>query len=161
MPTGFLGPAARIWSEAGDVAGGVGSGEGTATPGSVGAGALGAAVDSWRVASRGPAMAPRIVQVPRPRRPGLAIESGMLAISLSLWRISRREKLRIAAVIGFSGSALGRTADSKHFSTSKGVTFGTLKDVSTVGVFLMFGLRVWRKASSQWNRSATNSQGVR
>src|SRR5580765_1986959 len=32
------------------------------------------------------------------------------------------------------------TGESKHFSISKGVTLGTLKAVSAVGVFLMFGL---------------------
>src|SRR6476620_12770096 len=78
-PAGFLGPAASNCSEASLGLIGMGVGVGVELP-NMGPGFLETSLQgSCWVAKRGRGIAPRIVQFPRPRKPGRAMDNGKTA----------------------------------------------------------------------------------
>src|SRR6476646_928786 len=79
IPTGFLGPAARYCSEDSTLLAEGGDGSGLALAG-LGFGAC-SILGSWNVASLGRGIRSRIVQEPRPCRPGRAGDMGKTAMS--------------------------------------------------------------------------------
>ena len=84
IPAGFLGPGARNCSDASFALIGIGVGVGVELPNN-GPGFLETSLHpSCRVAKRGRGIAPRIAHVPRPRKPGRAIDKGKTATSIPL-----------------------------------------------------------------------------